>query len=97
MPKFVAPALAAVSPPDAGRLIILPHPSGRRTPRIDDFDPAPVKIRDVAGGKDRTAGPGDCGNLGVRLRNRPAGLAAGSRQASERLGRELKGRIRPRK
>ncbi len=41
--------------------------SQRRTPRINDFDPAPRKIRHVAGGKGRTAGPGDCGDLTVRL------------------------------
>ena len=44
-----------------------PEMSRRRTPRIDDFDAASLKIRHVACGEGRTAEPGDRRNLSVGL------------------------------
>jgi len=43
-----------------------PEASRWRTPRIDNLQPATLKIRHVAGGESGTAGPRDRGNLDVR-------------------------------
>lgn len=47
-----------------------------RFPGIDHFNAAGVIVRDVAGRNRRAGGTRDCGDLRVKVGNRPAGPAA---------------------
>src|SRR5258706_6265422 len=56
-------------------------------PGVEDLDATAVVVRDVAGGDRRPGGAGDCGDLGVEVRDRAAGAAAVGRDARVSVGR----------